>query len=197
MTTVHQRRPPHQSGQFARARAASSQAEAELRRRAARTVAGSALDEADRRELLSMLGLGEPEERVAAERPTLTRALPQYVGAVAALLGVPPEATSFEITDTATAYLALTPRCPGRDDRDLMLTWSERDGWIVAEETTPIEEPVVVACFGGDLVPHPALVARFVTDVLLGVGGRAGAGQAVAPGSRARLATHMAAHVSS
>lgn len=89
--------------------------------------------------------------------------LARYVEAVAERIGVPPEGTEFEVSDTATAYLGLEG--PGRD---LMLLWNEQRGWSIAVETDPAEKPVVVAHLGLPLVPPPDQVARFVDDVLAG-----------------------------
>lgn len=101
--------------------------------------------------------------------PALSRGLAGYVRAVAAAVGVPPEAASFEVSDTATAYLGLATRWSGRPGDDLMLVWSERHGWAVAVETDPGDAPVVLAYFAGpDVAPEPAAVARFVTDVVTG-----------------------------
>ncbi|WP_246019099.1 DUF6292 family protein [Saccharothrix australiensis] len=94
----------------------------------------------------------------------LTVGLAGYVRAVAEQVGVPPEGTEYEVSDTATAYLALAE---GRG-RDLMLLWSEKHGWSVAVETAPAESPVVLAHLDGPLVPPPRAVARFVADVLAG-----------------------------
>jgi hypothetical protein len=94
----------------------------------------------------------------------LTRGLAGYVRAVAAALGLPPQGTSFEISDTATAYLALR-RSPGHPGEDLMLVWSERSGWALAVETEPTS---VLAYFGEDLVPEPERVGSFVREVLDG-----------------------------
>ncbi len=93
--------------------------------------------------------------------------LARYVQAVAEEVGVPPEGTEFEVSDTATAYLGLEG--PGRD---LMLLWNERRGWSIAVETDPAEKPHVVAHLGPPLVPAPDEVARFVDDVLAGKPGR-------------------------
>lgn len=89
--------------------------------------------------------------------------LARYVQAVAEEVGVPPEGTEFEVSDTATAYLGLEG--PGRD---LMLLWNERRGWSIAVETDPTEKPLVVAHLGLPLVPPPDEVAKFVDDVLTG-----------------------------
>ena len=97
---------------------------------------------------------------------TLGQGLAGYVRAVAAAVGVPTEGTGYEVSDTATAYLGLSDRWAGRD---LMLVWSERHGWSIAVETQPTEPSVVVAHLGGgDPVPEPAVVGRFVADVEAG-----------------------------
>lgn len=97
---------------------------------------------------------------------TLGQGLAGYVRAVAAAVGVPTEGTGYEVSDTATAYLGLSDRWAGRD---LMLVWSERHGWSIAVETEPTESPMVVAHLGGgDPVPEPAVVGRFVADVEAG-----------------------------
>jgi hypothetical protein len=98
----------------------------------------------------------------------LSQGLAGYVRAVAIALELPEQGTSFEISDTATAYVALgqTARHPGED---LMLVWSERNGWVLAVETDPTAESSVIAFFGGDdAVPKPSLVAGFVREVLAG-----------------------------
>jgi hypothetical protein len=99
----------------------------------------------------------------------LERGLAGYVRAVAAALRVSEEATGFEISDTVTAYLALTERYPDCPGRDLMLVWGERDGWLVAVETQPTEPPVVVGYLGNaDILPSPGTVAGFVAGLLGG-----------------------------
>ncbi len=99
----------------------------------------------------------------------LSRGLAGYVRAVAHAVGVPAEATWFEVSDTVTAYLGLTTRWSGRSGDDLMLVWSEQQGWAVTVEPAPGDAPVVLAYFAGtDIVPPPTAVARFVNDVLAG-----------------------------
>lgn len=98
---------------------------------------------------------------------SLTRGMGGYLRAVADAIGVPAEGTTFEISDTITAYLALSRRWVMRPDQDVMLVWGEHDGWAVSVETDPGETPMVIARFGGaDPVPEPDAVARFVTDAL-------------------------------
>lgn len=104
----------------------------------------------------------EPDAR------TLERALGEYVRAVAAAVGVPDESTTVEISDTATAYLGLPRRWPGRPGHDVMLVWNERRGWSLAVETDPGAAAIVLAHHGDDLVPGPDTVARFVADTAAG-----------------------------
>jgi hypothetical protein len=160
MTQLSTERPRHESGSFTRGRAEAARAMSVERTRAARTVAGNSLDEADRHALLAMLGLAEP---VTDDGPTLQHSLKRYVHAVADLVGVPADGTACEVTDTVTAYVALTGRHGDQPGRDLMLVWSERQGWTVSVETAPSEAPVVLSRLGGELVPPPEDVADFVT----------------------------------
>jgi len=129
---------------------------------AARTVAGHALDADDRGTLLAMLGLADDEVREDVTQ-ALTLGLSGYLRAVAGAVGESAAGTSCEVSDTATAYIGLTARGP----RDLMLVWSERDGWAVHVETDPTESPIVVSRLGGDdPAPPPWVVSRFVSDTL-------------------------------
>jgi hypothetical protein len=170
----------HQPGEFAKARAQAELDTRTLRVRAARTVADQAINDDDRTQLLSMLGLDDTPERPGpgpiqpADGETvslqeLERGLAGYVHAVATELGVPKEATGFEISDTITAYLGLPDRHPDCPHRDLMLVWNERDGWLVAAETHPTEPIIVIGYLGGyDILPHPRTVARFVGNLRTG-----------------------------
>jgi len=99
---------------------------------------------------------------------TLSRRLAAYIHQVAAAVGVPAEATGYEVSDTATAYLGLDMRCSTRPDHDLMLVWDERLGWFVEVETTPAEAPAIIAYLDGDIVPPPAEIARFVINAAAG-----------------------------
>lgn len=129
---------------------------------AARTVAGHALDADDRGTLLEMLGLEADDVREDVTR-ALTLGLNGYLRAVAVAVGESAAGTSCEVSDTATAYIGLTARGP----RDLMLVWSERDGWSVLVETDPTESPIVISRLGGDdPAPPPWVVSRFVSDTL-------------------------------
>jgi hypothetical protein len=172
MTRPRTERPRHEPGGFTRARAEAAAAMSVERTRAARTVAGNARDDDDRDALLAMLGLAGPVPRPRAaddgyaDGYVLTHSLGRYVGAVADLVGVPPDGTACEVTDTVTAYLALAHRRPDHPGRDLMLIWNERQGWALGVETPPSEAPIVLARLGGDMVPAPREVAVFVTEAL-------------------------------
>ncbi|TDV41702.1 DUF6292 family protein [Actinophytocola oryzae] len=151
----------HPRSQFVEARTHAARERTDQQQRAVRTVAGQARDHTEFTAMLSMLGL---EQCMSSPTP-LGRRLAVYVDHVAAAVGVPTEATGYEVSDTATAYLGLDRRLPSRPDHDLMLLWDERLGWYVAVETTPAEGPAVVAYLDGDTVPTPDAVARFVTDL--------------------------------
>lgn len=174
-------------GEFARSRARAERDATIMRSRAVRTVTEQAVDDADLSSLLAMLGLDEPDGTAR-----LRAGLAAYVEAVARALGVPPEATGFEISDTVTAYLGLSQRWVLRPSRDMMLVWTAAHGWSVAVETVPTERPAVLGYLGGDdVVPAPHTVVRFVTGVL---GGRPG--NTVRPGyssgdNRAALALRL------
>lgn len=168
----------HRPGAFAQARAQAEVDTKMLRVRAARTVAGCAINDDDRTHLLSMLGLDDTFESPPIDHPAGTETvslseleygLAGYVHAVASEVGVPAEITGFEISDTITAYLGLPDRCAVCPNRDLMLVWNQRDGWLVAAETHPFEQAWVIGYLGGhDLLPHPHTVARFVTTLVSG-----------------------------
>lgn len=172
---------------FAAGRTRAEQELTDQRQRAVQTVADNARDRTDFTELLDMLGLDDP----APKPVSLTRQLAVYVRQVAAAVRVPAEATGHEVTDTATAYLALDQRCHAHPDRDLMLVWDERLGWYIAVETTPTEPAEVVAYLDGDAVPPPSAVARFVAETTTGQPGTR-VRPVPSPTERTTLAEHMA-----
>lgn len=137
---------------FLEARTRAEQEWSDQQRRAVRMIAGQAQDRTEFAALLSMLDLGDP-----ALRPVmLGRRLAAYVLQVAFAIGVPAEATGYDVSDLATAYVGV--------DHDLMLRWDERLGWYA----TPANGPAVVAYLDGDIVPPPATLTRFVADVAAG-----------------------------
>jgi hypothetical protein len=178
----------HPSTQFADSRARAAREQVVQRGLAARTIAGNAQDLGDFVRLVSMLGLDD-----TVGGPALLGArLATYVRQVALAVGVPAEATGYEVSDTATAYLGLSRRTADRPDQDLMLAWDERLGWYVGVETDPGEPSVVVGYLGGAAVQPPVIVARFVTEA---VAGRwtTRIRPVLATASRATLAGQMAA----
>lgn len=102
----------------------------------------------------------------------LAGALERYVSQVAEALGVPRDGISFEVTDTATAYIALGCRAVAYPDRDVMLVWSATQGWVVSIETDPAEPLIVLARTTGDIVQAPDVVARLVTESMTLLGTR-------------------------
>jgi hypothetical protein len=150
--------------QTTQARTLAQQERTDHRDRAVRTVAAHAHDREDFVRLLSVLGLDDPDGGLWA----LTRSLAAYVNQVAVAIGVPRDSVAYEVSDTATAYLGLGRRSPAHAGRDLMVVWDEQLGWQVAVETHPDETPLVLSYLRGDIVPPPAVVARFVTTTVDG-----------------------------
>ncbi|MGH3627945.1 MAG: DUF6292 family protein [Sciscionella sp.] len=97
-----------------------------------------------------------------------------YVAAVASAVGVSLGGVSYEVAETATAYLALDARVAGFPDADLMLMWDEIGGWRVATEPRDPADPWVVLAWlrgdvlRGDVLPSPATVGRFARRILAG-----------------------------
>lgn len=152
------------TSEFAKSRARAQRERTDHRNRAVHTVAGQARDRDEFTGLLSMLGLDDGHGSGAA----LSRSLASYVRQVAAAIGVPVDAVGYEVSDTATAYLGLAERSPSHAGRDLMLVWDERLGWYVAAETHADETPQALSYLGGDTVPPPSAVARFVAAAVAG-----------------------------
>lgn len=101
---------------------------------------------------------------------TLDRALGDYVMSVAEAVGVAAEGVTWEVTDTVTAYLALSGRSADHPGRDTMLVWNERQGWVISVETGPAESPIVLSRAGADLVPAPDVVALLVAEAIGRIG---------------------------
>jgi hypothetical protein len=193
-------RPQHT---FAEARARELAEREAQRRGAVRAVARRSRGHGDQVMLMSMLGLettAEPPGPTAgtlaltAEPPGLGKALAGYAALVAEQVGVPAEAVTTEVTDTATAYLGLAGDTPTHPGRDLMLVWDERLGWRVAVEPGGAQREPVLRYLGGDTVPAPATVAGFARDVLAGRS-REQFRPVPPPLDRAELAARMAAFV--
>ncbi len=149
-----------------------------------------ARDPHDESLLLSILDL---KPTAGTTTPSLDSALAGYVRQVAEAVGVPLDAVTHEVTDTATAYLGLACGAVGRPHRDLMLVWDERLGWSVAIEPRGNDHPPVIRHLRGHIAPPPGTVAQFVTDVL---GGHRDGQLSPVPAQldRAALAAHLNAH---
>jgi uncharacterized protein DUF6292 len=126
----------------------------------------------------------------AGETPTLGHSLAAYVRQVATVIGVPADGTSYEESDTATAYVGLPHRVPDHPERDLMLVWDERLGWRVETEPGPEGPATVLGRLRTDPVPPPSTVAGFVADVVAGIH-TPSAGPAGSAPDRATLARLM------
>lgn len=92
--------------------------------------------------------------------------LRSYVREVARALRVEPEAAWCEVAESSTAYVAVRERSSAHPDKDVMLLWDEKAGWLVALEPKPGERPIVLGRVGGDVVPEPVAVARAVGSAL-------------------------------
>lgn len=112
---------------------------------------------------------GVPTGKSAELQPLSALGLAGYVEEVAAALGLSAAGIGYEVTDTATGYIALVTRSPTAPDSDLMLTWTDTGGWVLAvEPDRPGENAVTLACLHGQVLPAPGLVARFVGLALSG-----------------------------
>lgn len=96
------------------------------------------------------------------------RGLEGYVGAVARRLGVGLESCTLDPEPPASAYLALDWRLDRFPDLDVALLWDERRGWHVALESRTGEDLITLVYQGEGLLPEPAKVCRFLTDLRTG-----------------------------
>lgn len=94
------------------------------------------------------------------------RGLRAYAHRVAAGLGLGAAATSCEVAERSSAYIALDDRVTGWADQDAALVWDIDHGWAVAVETHSGEDLLIVAYHGSPLVPPPPAVIAFTTDTL-------------------------------
>ncbi len=90
------------------------------------------------------------------------RGLRGYVELVAEAVGVGSEASILQLDDPVGVYLALERCAVSAPGRDLALLWDERHGWALAVERDGSTELRVLGYLGGDLLPAPQVVARFV-----------------------------------
>ncbi|MBP2328631.1 hypothetical protein JOF56_009016 [Kibdelosporangium banguiense] len=96
---------------------------------------------------------------------TLGAGLQAYAASVADAVGVGLESCCLEADEQAMIYLAVDNRVAGFTGRDAALLWDEQTGWAVAMESASGEDLIVVAVHQADLLPAPAAVARWLTQV--------------------------------
>jgi hypothetical protein len=99
---------------------------------------------------------------------TLVAGLRAYAASVAKAVGVGLESCCLEADEQATIYLAVDNRVTGFTGRDAALLWDEQTGWAVAVETASGEDLLLVAVHHADLLPAPAVVARWFAQVAEG-----------------------------
>ncbi|MEV4602959.1 DUF6292 family protein [Amycolatopsis sp. NPDC049253] len=87
------------------------------------------------------------------------------MAAVSAAVGVGVESCTVDLDDPVSAYVALDVRLRRRPGRDTALVRDERHGWSFAMETHSGEDLLVLAYLGGEVVPEPIAVRRFVAGV--------------------------------
>ncbi|WP_037348012.1 DUF6292 family protein [Sciscionella sediminilitoris] len=97
---------------------------------------------------------------------TLEAALHNYIAQIAAALGVGTEATLCELSDWASAYIALSERCPAHPGQDLALLWDQQYGWALALEPYPGGALSILTYYGRSLIPTPDELLTFVTTQL-------------------------------
>ncbi|MET0234485.1 MAG: DUF6292 family protein [Kibdelosporangium sp.] len=107
--------------------------------------------------------------------------LRHYVRLVAVELGLTGESSYIQLDPPAHVYMAVDGRLKSFPARDVALLWDEEDGWSVGVETHSGEDLMVLAYMGGDVLPAPRQVARFVR----GLGGDRLPGQIDPPAFRA------------
>jgi len=88
-----------------------------------------------------------------------------YLAAVSAAAGVGEESSTVDLGTPVSGYVALDVRLARHPGRDMALLWDEHHGWAFAMETHSSEDLLVLAYLGGDLVPAPSRVFRFVAGL--------------------------------
>ncbi|SDO65282.1 hypothetical protein SAMN05421507_103249 [Lentzea jiangxiensis] len=93
------------------------------------------------------------------------RRIARYVHDVVTSLGLRGDSSCVEVDPRPAAYVALDGRMPDFPDHDVALLWKEGTGWSAAVEDR-IGQLVEVARLGGDPMPMPVVVARWVGALL-------------------------------
>jgi hypothetical protein len=106
--------------------------------------------------------------------------LRRYIRLVSDELGLTGESSFVQLEPPAYAYLAVDGRFKSFPTRDVALLWDEVHGWAAGVETHSGEDVMVLAYLGGDVLPAPRVLARFVRTLTA----RASAGQVQPPAFR-------------
>jgi hypothetical protein len=96
------------------------------------------------------------------------RRLRGYLGAVARAVGVGLESCTLDAGTPAAAYIALDWRLARFPGHDLALVWDEVHGWAAAIEDVTGEAATVLCYLGGEVLPEPRAVVRFLAAVRAG-----------------------------
>jgi hypothetical protein len=91
-----------------------------------------------------------------------------YVAAVSSALGVGLESSTIEPEAPASAYVALDWRLDRMPEHDLAVLWDEVHGWSAAVESNSEDDLIVLTYLGGDILPEPRSVVRFLAAVRAG-----------------------------
>jgi hypothetical protein len=98
------------------------------------------------------------------------RGLRRYVRLVAEAVGVGAEASTLQLDEPVSVYLALDRCSPQHPDQDLALLWSERDGWALGLESMVNADVLVQGFLGAEVLPPPRTVADYVARACRGEG---------------------------
>jgi hypothetical protein len=98
------------------------------------------------------------------------RGLRRYVRLVAEAVGVGVEASTLQLDDPLSVYLALDRCSAGHPDQDLALLWGERHGWALGVETAVSADVLVLGFLTPEVLPPPGVVADYVATACRGDG---------------------------
>jgi hypothetical protein len=90
------------------------------------------------------------------------RGLRRYVRLVAEAIGVGAEASTIQLDEPVSVYLALDRCSPRHPDQDLALLWDERRGWALGVESVASADVLVLGFLADELLPSPSTVADYV-----------------------------------
>ena len=94
------------------------------------------------------------------------RGLRRYVWLVAEALGVGRGCCYVQLESPVQAYIPVDERLPRLPGSDVAVVWDATQGWAIGVEDGPDVVPLGV--LGGDVLPPPERVARFVARFLAG-----------------------------